>query len=379
MSKVQQLPQSGAVKQRNTNLELFRILTMLAIIAHHYLGSSGLMNIIDENPAGLRELFLMLFGAWGKTGINCFVLITGYFMCTSSMTARKYSKILLEVMFYRIIINVIFLVSGYQPLSLETLRPLLPIFGIDTNFVNTYLVFMLCIPFINILIRNLSQKQHIYLILLMSFVYIFFESMKPLLELNMNYVSWFFVLYLFSSYVRLYPHKIFSSTWFWGCAAVFTVCISAASVVAGAWVGSLIGKNIAMYFVTDSNALLAFCTGFCTFMFFKNVRIPYSRFINAVASTCFGILLIHSNSHTMAHWLWRDVCKNTEVFAEKWMPLHAIGCVLGVFIACAVIDYLRIVLLEKPLFRLWDRLWPKVSAIYQKIEGKVLKKLEIRK
>lgn len=31
------------VKQRNSDLELYRIITMLAIVAHHYVVNSGLM------------------------------------------------------------------------------------------------------------------------------------------------------------------------------------------------------------------------------------------------------------------------------------------------------------------------------------------------
>lgn len=377
MSNTQKLQHSGAAKQRNTNLELFRVITMLFIVAHHYVVNSGLMDVISENPTGIRGLFLMVFGAWGKIGINCFVLITGYFMCRSAMTAKKYGKILLEVLFYRLVINLVFWITGYQPLSLGTLLRLVPISAIDTNFFNTYLVFMLCIPFINILINSLNQKQHIYLMLLMSFMYMFFESLKPVFSVLMNYVSWFFVLYLFASYVRLYPHKVFSSARFWGWAAGITVFLSAASVIVGAWAGTFVGKNTGLYFVTDCNTVLAFCTGFSAFMFFKNVRVPYNRFVNALASTCFGVLLIHANSDTMRQWLWRDVCNNTGVFSKPWMPLHAIGCVLIIFLVCAGIDYLRILFVEKPLFRLWDRHWPKVAAAYQKLENKVFSKLEI--
>ena len=62
-------------------------------------------------------MFLLVFGAFGKTGINCFVLITGYYMCESAITARKFFKLLAEVYFYRIIITVIFALTGYEPLT----------------------------------------------------------------------------------------------------------------------------------------------------------------------------------------------------------------------------------------------------------------------
>lgn len=71
------------VKQRNSNLELYRIIVMLLIVAHHYVVNSGMMEEMAKDPLSSRSLFFYIFGMWGKTGINCFVLITGYFMCKS--------------------------------------------------------------------------------------------------------------------------------------------------------------------------------------------------------------------------------------------------------------------------------------------------------
>ena len=56
---------------RDTNLELFRILTMLLIIAHHYVVNSGLTSVdgpVYDDPLSWRSLFLICFGAWGKSG-----------------------------------------------------------------------------------------------------------------------------------------------------------------------------------------------------------------------------------------------------------------------------------------------------------------------
>lgn len=36
-------------KCRQSNLELFRIIMMLVIIAHHYVVNSGLLDLIDKN------------------------------------------------------------------------------------------------------------------------------------------------------------------------------------------------------------------------------------------------------------------------------------------------------------------------------------------
>lgn len=192
---------------------------MLLIIAHHYVVNSGLTlesGSIYADPLSGHSVFLLLFGAWGKIGINCFVLITGYFLCKSQITAKKFVKLLFEVMFYRIVIHVIFWVVGYTPITLDSVvETFVSITAIAQNFTGAYLVFFLCIPFLNILIRNLNENQHVHLLILTCFVYIFFGTVK-VLPVTMNYVSWYMVLYFIASYIRLYPKKIFSSRKVWG-------------------------------------------------------------------------------------------------------------------------------------------------------------------
>lgn len=84
-------------KLRESNLELFRIVAMFLIVAHHYVVNSGLFPVILENFPSSKSVFLLLFGWAGKTGINCFVLITGFFMCTSQISFRKFLKLFLAV------------------------------------------------------------------------------------------------------------------------------------------------------------------------------------------------------------------------------------------------------------------------------------------
>ena len=73
-------------------------------------------------------------------------------------------------------------------------------------------------------------------------------------------------------------------------------------------------------------------------MLFKNLKIQYNPFINAVASTCFGVLLIHANSDTMRQWLWEDVLQNAKVYNSSYFCFHAICSVLGLFSICSIID-----------------------------------------
>lgn len=351
----------GGIRLRDSNLELFRIIAMMLIVAHHYVVNSGLTAVdgpIYSNYLSWHSLFLLLFGAWGKVGINCFVLITGYFMCKSEISLKKFVKLLLQIELYKFIFYFIFLLSGYQPFSIKILfRSLSPITSISSDFISCYLLFFLFIPFINILIKNINRRQHLILILLCIFIYSILGTII-FIPFRMNYVSWFIILYFISSFIRIYPNKLFKNKYFWSCMLFFTFAVSSFSVIACAWLSTKLNmQNVHLhyYFINDSNKFFAVVTAISAFMFFKNLDIKYNKFINAVAATAFGVLLIHANSDAMRQWLWKDTLDNVGMFYSPYFFIHAIGCVIGVFAVCSFIDHLRIRFIEKPFFKLWDK------------------------
>ena len=366
---------------RDSNLELYRIIVMLLIVAHHYVVNSGLTAAdgpIYAAPLSWRSLVLLIFGAWGKTGINCFVLITGYFMCKSQITAKKFAKLLFEVMFYRIAIFAVFWITGYEPFTFAGLiKVIIPVRSIGIDFVKTFLVFYLFIPFLSVLIQHLNERQHIYLMLWCGFTYVFLGTV-PGFSVTMNYVSWFSVLFVIASYISLYPKRIFQKSKVWAWMTMGCIIISVLSVLACVWLGSRIGSNMAYAFVTDSNTFLAVATGVCAFMLFKNMRIGYSRFINSVATSTFGVLLIHAHSDTMRQWLWKDTLDVVGHYHSNIMPFYAIGSVLAIFIICTIIDQLRIHFLERPFFKLWDKHWKGILTKYKELESKFFSRLGIQ-
>ena len=84
-------------------------------------------------------------------------------MCKQDITLRKFIKLFLEVLFYKIIINFIFLITSYSGFTLKDFLLNILIFKeVDpNNFVNCYLLFYLLIPFINVFIKALNEKQHL--------------------------------------------------------------------------------------------------------------------------------------------------------------------------------------------------------------------------
>ena len=123
---------------RSSNLELYRILCMLLIVAHHFVVNSGLTSpdgLLMSDKTSANSIFLTLFGAWGKTGINCFLMITGYFMCTSKITFRKLLKMMGQIYLYRWVFFAIFLIAGYESITVSSIvKLIMPVWNIQSNF-----------------------------------------------------------------------------------------------------------------------------------------------------------------------------------------------------------------------------------------------------
>lgn len=72
---------------------------MMSIIAHHIVVNTAISYNLLPEIHDARNVYLWVFGMWGKVGINCFVLITGWYMCTSAITLKNSLNYYLKYIF----------------------------------------------------------------------------------------------------------------------------------------------------------------------------------------------------------------------------------------------------------------------------------------
>lgn len=317
---------------------------MILIVAHHYVVNSGLKELLDSSQISSQSIYLYVLGMWGKTGINCFVFITGFFMCKSKISLNKIIQLLLEIYFYQIVIGCIFILFGYETINVKTIIKILsPIHDLNNGFTSAFIVYYLIIPFLNILLNNLNCNQHKTLIVLCLFIYCLFSKIGIL---SLNYLSWFCVLHIIISYIRFYSIPFEKNICVWGWISSALVLLSIMSVI----LLKYLGKTQQIYwFVSDTNSVFALFLGFSSFMFFKNLKIRHFNIINTIAASTFGVFLIHANSNAMRQWLWCDTLQNASYFGTFFGWIHPILCVVVVFSICTLIDYLRRKMFEAPI------------------------------
>jgi putative membrane protein len=338
---------------RKSNIELLRIVSMFMILTHHYVVNSGIMEGFGAGSTSINYIFLALFGMWGKTGINIFIMISGYFMCRSKLTVKRYCKVLFEFLFYLFVIYFTLLFMGYEVFNASRINDLL--FGIfkyanaSGNFVGSFFMFYLFIPFINKYIEHLTQREFRNFILFLLFIFTILSTVFNNVFV-FGEIFWFITVYFIGAYLKLYPPTWANSLRASRNLLIISLIVSYASVVLMIIKGQF---TYTYYFVIDANKLGAVLVSIFMFTTFKNINIGYSRFINLIAKTAFGVLLIHANSDAMRRFMWRDLLHVDTFYSLPLTTLiiKSLFICCGIFVVCSILDMIRIYLFEEPLFK----------------------------
>ena len=287
---------------------------------------------------------------WGKTAINVFTLITGYFMIGKDLTIKKILKLLLTAVFYVYGFYLIFLLTGYESFSLQGLAKALLFIPMEAgkSYVSSMITMMLFIPFVNALIKGITKRQFR---ILLSLLLVYFTGLSSFLNIdNFDFVFWMITAYMIGAYIRLYPGK-WDSARFASCFVILSILAMIGSILLIDLFGARYGFDGYYFFLQDSNKVLALVASVSIFLLFKNINVNKSKAINTIASATFGVLLIHANSAAMRRFLWQDVFDNTGHYPTQLFIPYACGVVVLVYVIATIIDLLRIRFIEKPLFR----------------------------
>ena len=342
-------------KERNSSFELLRLISMLLIVMHHYSLHGGFDYM---STLSLRLYFIQCLNMGGKLGVNLFILISGYFLCKSNFKWQRIIKLELEVIFYSLVIGIIFLILFPEGKSFNNLlREIMPLLSGRYWFYNTYFVLILLSPFINKLIVALSKDEFKKLLLIFFVLWVLIPFVHGLKAIEMSNLGWFIFLYLIAAYIRFFKEDFTKkTTTFYISLGIRTYILILLSVLVFDLLG-LLDSRFQKYFdyFLKMNSILVFACSILLLIGFSKWNINYKRSINILASTTFGIYLIHDNK-LVRPFLWKELLENATYFDSNKIFLHAFLSILSVYICCIVIDLMRQFIFEKPLFSIVDKI-----------------------
>ncbi|GHT33462.1 membrane protein [Bacteroidia bacterium] len=341
--------------KRESNIELLRIVAMFMIVVHHYCINSGLTQLFDLNNITFNTILVQFMAFGGKVGVNIFFIISGFFMINSTFIKNKVLKLVLEVLFYSVLV-ILFLWSLGYLYSIKTIIIDTVVLFIGTDsFIAAYLLVYILSPIINKMLKVLSNKEFLFLL---SILLIYFSIFSTFLFMNTwNYFGWAFTCYVVGAWLKLYGNNFnfIKSLKINVLLAFSCLLLIWVSMLVVDFIGVKYGFTAWSWMMGNANKITVFLMAVCMFLFFKNLHIKYNKIINTVAGSCFGVLLIHANSNTMRQWLWKDFLHNTDYFQSPYLWLHMVLSCVGIYLICTLIDICRIKFIETPLFDRLDK------------------------
>ena len=351
---------------RKSNIELLRVVAMLMIIAHHIAIHSQFNFALDS--ISVNRLWIQLIQMGGKIGVNIFVLISGYFLVTSnSVKTNKVIKLWLQIFTYSAGIFLVLIPFFPQIFGIKAvIKNILPITFSKWWFASAYFVLYLICPFINKLVNSFDKREYRRFLGLLFICWCVIPTFLTA-SFQSNSLLWFVFLYALAGYIRL--HVDINSIKSRGCilASLATMALTFLSVVLFDIIGlkfAFVAEHATYFYNMQSLPVLII--SLTLFVGFANIDIGHVPFINTVSSTCFGIYLLHDNNYVRS-LLWCNIFKNAHYQESDFLILYTIMQTVIVFIVCAVIEWLRIHLVEKAYLKLIEKISVWVNKRTEKI------------
>lgn len=327
-------------KERNSGIELFRVLCLVLIFWMHGAGS------YENNEV---SAWLSIFAnTIGNIGVSCFILISGYFGV--KWQGKKMIQLDLMLIFYSWIGLALQLLWGTELGGEEMLSYILPVIGKRSWYFTCYFALVFLSPFVNEMIEKLGRVRLKQLIVMML---VLFSGVTTFLFFDINGdggkgIVHMVMMYLIGRYIGLYMRERTYKTG--KLVAAFVVIL-----------GVNFGLNGALYVLTGTvqNRFARDCTLFTiaeavlAFLIFTKVHFK-NGFVNRIASYVPAVFIMEWTLRGAIREYLFDYLTLSESSAFEWLMLG-----LGVFMIAAgsVIEALRRLILRVPERKLTEMLY----------------------
>lgn len=342
--------------KRNSNIESLRILCMFLIVLHHSIYHGVFHDINHMNYVMVKENFLNftmsnILISGGKVGVATFVLITGYFSVNSKFNILKILPLVRQTFFYSILGLIIGILTNQDISKIMMVKQFLPVIYSQYWFITVYIVMFLLSPFILDLLKNLSGKSEIYLLVILIIINSLLPTFLPksLEEISNNllkFIMFFIVGYLLNKYSeKLELNSIKGKK-----LLISSIILYVLSVLLIQTISILLHFNAfkKAYFLSNLTSPLVLLSVVGIFLIFRDFNMKSNKNINFFSKLMFGVYLFHDNNFVRP-LIWNKFFNLENSIDANFFKFFStvIFSVFAVFLISAIIEFLRSVLFKK--------------------------------
>lgn len=327
-------------KTRDYGVDLLRPILMIFIIVGHIYAHTDIRNELPFLSG--KWIFTWYTQAITVCAVNCFVLISGYYMSKTKYDIYRLMKLWSKVIFYSIGISAILFLCGKISFSYgKLLSVFFPVFRCEYWFFTIYIFLFLLIPFINSMIASMSRKKHAILVAVLV-LFLFIEPVFSAVFYEYDMSEGFSIV----GFVAIYLIGAFLAR----CKDVSPRCCIL--VLLGSSGVMLLSKIVLVKIVEQrglefgtglmyhNNNVLVLLNAVALFELFKqiNLRPAIRRIVVWINPSVLSVYLIHENP-SIRELLWNK--ELTAYLCDSSFALYCISLVLigvVVFTICILVD-----------------------------------------
>ncbi|RSX55535.1 Acyltransferase [Bifidobacterium dolichotidis] len=322
------------------------------IIAHHHV-IHNVTDVCSLSSPVVSDFYLCL-QVLGKIGVVIFFLISAWYLCDEKMTniKKNYLRIFTlekQLFFYSIALSsgtllIHHFVKSFPSLSTSlAIKSVIPVWGEIWWYCTAYVAFLLFCPFVTRSLVMIGQRLHFYLVLLLTVTWGVIYGLTPLTYLGVlgDSFVFFIILYSFVAYIKWYglvPNE--RQSWI---LAIFGCSVLIACIICGGILKKVTGiglfEKIQVGFAGSGKLPVILAALGIFFIAINKKHLWHNKIVNSIAASTLAVYLIHEYPTIRMFLACQfDIGKLT---VSSWAPLVSIGIVLGIFVVCTAIDYVR--------------------------------------
>ena len=320
--------------ERQSNAELLRIICILAILLHHFCVHALYPEIdsLDIIGTGWDKHFILFNYAFIYLGVNCFILISGWFGIKPSW--RGFLNMYLICIFYNL------LASYNNFFSQETLvQVFLPFTHGKLWFIKCYFKLFLIAPLLNPAIQYLNKRYYAFLIVLIGAASLYYDT----LWVSGYSLPHFVYLYLIGGFLRRFvsEERMSAHRWYYfGAYVAFGLAWGACTVA------TVHGHAIPYWQVWNYNNPVLMLTAVAFFLFMMSWKFQ-SQIINRLAMSTLAVYMLNE-----AVVKYDFLTPYAHAF-NAWAQIAIwIGVTVAFYILAVGIDQIRIFITQPILKRI---------------------------
>lgn len=324
---------------RNYGLDALRIISMLMVVALHVLGTGG----FEKSDIVSVSVFSFVIRSFARVAVNCYILISGFFLCQKSFKLSRVTSTYVQTWFYSVFTFLfLVLINGIAFSKGMFVKSLLPFTFKNYWFVTYYILMLFIAPLLNSAFINMSKNKFRLVLLVLVGIFIVWNNVvaaiSPISDLDGFSISLFLILYCVSGYIRKFYTP--SGKWY-----KYLFCYLGLTILSIAlhYVLLPLGDFYSGFLLLSYKGVFCVAASVCLFLTFLNLSIKskvVQKTILFFAPLTFAVYLIHE-SLGFKVYLWEIINPNTITVTGPLFAAVAILIILAIFIVCALIEYLR--------------------------------------